>query len=171
MTTPADVKNLVLIGMPGVGKSTVGVLLAKATSRHFLDTDVVIQAREGRSLQQLLNDLGRDAFLRLEARHLTAIDQPHTVIATGGSAVYSPGAMQRLASRGRVIYLRLPLEVIKQRIQNMGTRGVVKEPWQTLAEIYEQRTPLYERWAEVTIDCRDRTADQVVDDVLSALGG
>ena len=171
MTRKDEPKNLILIGMPGVGKSTAGVLLAKATGRDFLDTDVLIQAREGRSLQQLLNTLGRDAFIRLEARHLTALDLGHTVVATGGSAVYSAGAMQRLAAYGRVIYLQLPLEILERRIRNMGTRGIVKEPGQTLAEIYEQRSPLYERWAEFTIDCRDLTADQVVDAILAALGG
>ncbi len=170
MTRTDSGRNLVLIGMPGAGKSTVGVLLAKATSRDFLDTDVLIQHREGRPLQQLLNDLGRDAFIRLEARHLTALDHRHAVIATGGSAVYGAGAMQRLAVRGRIIYLRLPLEVLEHRIRNMGSRGIVKEPRQTLAGIYEERSPLYERWAEITIDGQDRSADQVVDDILAALG-
>jgi shikimate kinase len=166
---PARKDNLVLIGMPGAGKSTVGVLLAKATGRDFLDTDVLIQAREGRSLQQLLDTLGRDAFIRLESRHLTALDARHTVIATGGSAVYGAGAMQRLAAGGRVVYLRLALEILERRIRNMGTRGIVKQPDQTLAEIFRQRSPLYQQWAEITIDGDGMTADQVVDAVLAAL--
>jgi shikimate kinase len=170
MTPSADTKNLVLIGMPGVGKSTVGVLLAKATSRHFLDTDVLIQAREGRSLQQILDADGRTAFLQLEERCLRGLEDRGTVIATGGSAVYSAAAMEHLASRGRIVYLWLPLATLALRIRNMGTRGIVKEPRQTLEEIFEERSPLYARWAEVTVDCRDRTADQVVDDVLSTLG-
>jgi shikimate kinase len=171
MTQSRDRDNLVLVGMPGAGKSTVGVLLAKATGRDFIDTDVLIQAREDRSLQQLLDFLGRDAFIRLETRHLTALGVSRTVIATGGSAVYGAGAMQRLAAGGRVIYLRVPLEVLEQRIRNMGTRGIVKEPHQSLAEIFEERSPLYERWAGITVDCENLTADQVVDTILGALAG
>jgi shikimate kinase len=163
-------QNLVLIGMPGVGKSTVGVLLAKATSRDFLDTDVLIQAREGRSLQQILDAEGRAAFVRLEERYLIGLETSGCVIATGGSAVYSAGAMTHLAARGRIIYLRLPLEVLQERVTNLGARGIVKEPQQTLAEIFRERSPLYARWAQVTIDCLGRTPDQVVDAILAACG-
>ena len=162
--------NLVLIGMPGVGKSTVGVLLAKATSRDFLDTDVLIQAREGRTLQEIMDSDGSAAFIRLEERYLLDIDQGGYVIATGGSAVYSPPAMSHLAARGRLIYLWLPLDVLGERITNMGSRGIVKEPHQTLAAIFEERSPLYARWAQVAIDCRGRTPDQLVGDILKAVG-
>jgi shikimate kinase len=162
--------NLVLIGMPGVGKSSVGVLLAKATSRDFLDTDVLIQSREGRSLQAIMDAEGPAAFIRLEERYLLEIDRGGCVIATGGSAVYSPAAMSHLAARGRVIYLWLPLDVLAERITNMGTRGIVKEPHQTLAAIFEERSPLYGRWAQAAIDCRGRTADQVVGDILKVCG-
>jgi shikimate kinase len=168
MTKWASGENLVLIGMPGVGKSTVGVLLAKATSRDFLDTDVLIQAREGRSLQQILDTEGRTAFLSLEQRYLVDLKASGYVIATGGSAVYSPQAMAHLAANGRIIYLWLPLDGLQERITNLGTRGIVKEPRQTLAEIFAERSPLYARYGQVMIDCRDRTPDQVVSAILAA---
>ena len=162
--------NLVLIGMPGVGKSTVGVLLAKATSRDFLDTDVFIQAREGRALQAILDAEGRDAFCRLEERYTLALDCRDHVIATGGSVVYSRAAMTHLRNSGAVVHLTLPLALLEQRITNMAWRGIVMAPGQTLAQVYAQREPLYRQWADVTVPCDGRTADQVVADVLAAIG-
>ena len=162
MTRPRDNRNVVLIGMPGVGKSTVGVLLAKATSRDFLDTDVHIQVRQGRRLQEILDADGRAAFMRMEERYLLGLDLRDHVIATGGSVVYSEAAMRHLAARGVIVYLRLALPLLERRISNLGVRGVVMARGQTLADLYAERSPLYQRWGQVILDCDGLTADQVV---------
>lgn len=161
--------NIVLIGMPGVGKSTIGVLLAKALSRDFVDTDVLIQAAEGRRLQELIDAKGLDAFLALEERHVAALDVHQSVIATGGSVVYSDSAMAHLKQNALVIYLRLPLEDLEARLTNMDARGVVIAPWQSLADLYHERLPLYEHFADITIDSAGLTHDQTVQAVVRAL--
>jgi shikimate kinase len=170
MPRPASPSNLVLIGMPGVGKSTVGVLLAKATRRDFVDTDVSIQAREGRRLQAILDADGREAFCRLEERYVLALDCRRHVIATGGSVVYSARAMEHLAADGRVIHLTLPLDKLDRRLTDMAWRGIVMAPGQTLAEVLREREPLYRRWADVTVPCEGRSADEVVAAVLAQVG-
>jgi shikimate kinase len=161
--------NIVLIGMPGVGKSTIGVLLAKAANCRFIDTDVTIQAREGRSLQAIIDADGAEAFKRLEAQHIVSLDLAGHVIATGGSAVYSPEAMAHLKAGGTVVHLDLPLELVEHRITNLYTRGVVMAPGQTLRELYDERQPLYRRWADLTVDVSDKTQEQVVDAIVAAL--
>ena len=161
--------NLVLIGMPGVGKSTVGVLLAKAASRDFLDTDVAIQSREGRVLQEIIDVCGRDAFLALEERHVLAIDVRGHVIATGGSVPYSERAMNHLARGGVIIHLELPPDLIERRLTNLQTRGVVMSPRETVAQLYEERTPLYRQWAQITVLCAGKTHEQIVAEILEAL--
>lgn len=165
----ADGRNVVLIGMPGVGKSTVGVLLAKAMSRDFLDTDVYIQAHECRRLQDLLDELGREAFLRLEEGYLMTLDREDCVIATGGSAVYSAPAMEHLGASGVRVHLELPLEDLERRISNLHSRGVVMTRDQTLRGLFEEREPLYREYADVTVDCRGLTHDETVRAVLEAV--
>ena len=157
-----DRDNIVLIGMPGVGKSTVGVLLAKALSMEFVDTDVLIQAAEGRRLQDLIDAEGLDPFLAREERHVCGLQAHNTVIATGGSVVYSDAAMRHLGQTGTVVYLTLPLDELDARITNMDARGVVIAPWQNLADLYHERLPLYEHFAQVTVNCAGLTQDQVV---------
>lgn len=162
--------NIVLIGMPGVGKSTVGVLLAKALSRQFLDTDVHIQAREGCTLQRLIDTRGLSAFCELEQRHILGLDVSGTVIATGGSVVYSAAAMEHLGRGGRIVHLRLDLPRLSRRITNQATRGIVIEPGQSLEGLYRQRRALYEQYAQLSLDCQDLTQDQVVERLLTILG-
>ena len=163
-----DQRNIVLTGMPGVGKSTVGVLLAKATSRNFIDTDVFIQVGEGFALQDIIDSQGVEAFCGIEEKYILCMDYRRSVIATGGSVVYSPPAMAHLKSSGRIVYLNLPLAQLEKRIVNLEVRGVVMGKGQTLASLYEQRRGLYEKYADVTIDCLGLTQDQVVSAILAA---
>ena len=170
MAKPAAEKNIVLIGMPGVGKSTVGVLLAKATSRNFIDTDVLIQSKEGRRLQDILDAQGVEPFCEVEERHVLSLACRRAVIATGGSVVYSPRAMAHLKSAGVVVYLDLDLPAIEARLKNPDSRGIVMPTGQNLRSLYDERTPLYCRYADVTVDCAGRTHEQVVGDIIAALG-
>jgi shikimate kinase len=163
-------KNIVLIGMPGVGKSTVGVLLAKALGRYFLDTDVLIQAMQGRTLQEIIDHDGLAAFCKIEEEYVLCIDLTNAVIATGGSVVYSEPAMRHLAAHGTIIHLDLPVDKIEQRIANLPTRGVVMEKGQTIRSLYNQRQPLYRRYAHHTIDCTGKNHEQIVADIIRVLG-
>ena len=164
-----DEENIVLIGMPGVGKSTCGVLLAKALSRRFIDTDVRIQAEEGGRLQEMIDTRGTAEFCRLEEAHVLALSCRGCVIATGGSVVYSPAAMAHLSSSGVIVHLELPLCAIERRLSNLDSRGVVMAPGQTLRGLFEERRPLYERYAEITIGCEDLTHEDVVREVMAEL--
>jgi shikimate kinase len=162
-------KNIVLIGMPAVGKSTIGVLLAKRLGRYFLDTDVFIQAVSGRGLQQIIDSDGLEKFCRLEAEHILCIDKTDCVIATGGSVVYSDAAMNHLKANGIVIYLSLRLEVIKKRLTDLNIRGVVMGKGQSLDDLYKKRTPLYEKWADDIIDCQKLTHEQTVEKIIEKI--
>ena len=161
--------NIVLIGMPGAGKSTVGVLLAKTLGYAFLDTDLVIQEREGRLLQDLVDQLGVEAFLDREAAAIVSVDCDRTVIATGGSVVCRDGAMEHLRKLGRIVYLRLPLEELERRLHNISTRGIAMAPGETLAHIYDYRSPLYQKYADLTVAMDRQTLEETVEQVLSAL--
>lgn len=162
--------NIVLIGMPGSGKSTVGVLLAKRLGMGFVDTDLLIQAGEGRSLQRLIEINGMRRFCEIECRYAEHVDVSETVIATGGSVVYYDSAMAALKKTGTIVYLKLPLAELQQRLGDLNARGVVLEPGQTLAALYAKRAPLYERWAEVTADLSGLSHDPCVDAILKELG-
>ena len=144
--------NIVLIGMPGCGKSTVGVLLAKALGMDFVDTDVVFQAKEGRKLQRIIEEIGIDAFLKKEEEAILDLALDRTVIATGGSVVYGERAMKRLHENGVVIYIRLPYAEIERRLSNLATRGVTLREGQTLYDLYQERIPLYENEADIVFD-------------------
>lgn len=165
----AQAKNLVLIGMPGVGKSTVGILLAKRLNMSFIDTDVHIQSLEGHRLQELIDTRGLAAFLELEQRCVAALQCAGTVIATGGSVVYGPEAMAHLKAHGRCIHLWLPLPTLTRRVTDLGTRGVVMEPGQTFAALYSARQSLYRQYADLTVDCSGLGHEQVVDRVEHAV--
>lgn len=162
-------KNIVLIGMPGVGKSTVGVLLAKALGRYFLDTDVFIQAIQDRSLQEMIDSEGLAAFCKIEEDYVLCIDLTNAVVATGGSVVYSERAMEHLAAHGVIVHLDLPVDKIEQRIENLYTRGVVMERGQTVRSLYDQRQSLYRQYAQLTIDCTGKNHEQVVTEIAENL--
>ena len=153
--------NLILIGMPGAGKSTVGVVLAKRLGFHFLDTDLIIQAQEKIRLQQIIDLHGVDAFRKIEEQTLLGLYTEHCIIATGGSVVYSREGVEALGRTGYQIYLQVPLQVLQQRIADMGNRGLVMARGQTFAGLYRERTPLYEKFADLTIACGDLNAEQV----------
>jgi shikimate kinase len=162
-------RNVVLIGMPGVGKSTVGVLLAKELSRAFLDTDVLIQSQEGRRLRDIIGEEGMDVFRALEERYILTLDCHEHVIATGGSAVYSEPAMSHLRANGVIIHLTLPLSVLETRIQDLDARGVVRSANKNLCELYLERMPLYARYRDTKIDCSGQTHEEVVNAILAVL--
>ena len=154
--------NLVLIGMPGCGKSTVGVLLAKAMGKAFIDTDVVLQATEGQKLQDMIDVIGVDAFLKKEEDAVCGLDCSNTVIATGGSVVYGQRAMKHLHEHGVVVYIELPYETIEKRLSNLATRGVTLREGQSLRDLYEERVPLYEQTADVICFAEGNEIEQTV---------
>ncbi len=161
--------NIVLIGMPGAGKSTVGVLLAKMISFGFLDTDVLIQAKEGARLQDIIDTRGLKMFRKIEEEHICSVTCLKTVIATGGSAVYSGKGMKHLKKTGNAVYLQLPLEELFGRINNMDSRGVVISPGQTFEDLYRERVCLYEQFADITVHCSGLNHEQVAYGIIGAV--
>jgi shikimate kinase len=164
-----DRANIILIGMPAVGKSTVGVLLAKQLGLDFMDTDLLIQAGENCYLRDIIAARGIDGFCAVEEGYLLKINASGYVIATGGSAVYSSAAMEYLGGLGRIVYLQVSLAQLETRLANIIDRGVVHGPGETIADLYDQRTPLYERFAQTIINCDDLRPDQTVDAICSQL--
>ena len=144
--------NIVMIGMPGAGKSTVGVVLAKTMGMDFVDVDLVICRRNGGNLQSIVDSHSLEDFLRLEAEAALSLDCEGSVIATGGSMVYSEDAMAHLKSIGTIVYLKAELGELEARIHNLTTRGIAFKPGETLADIYKGRVPLYEKWADITVE-------------------
>jgi shikimate kinase len=161
--------NVVLIGMPGAGKSTVGVLLAKRLAKGFIDTDLLIQTAEGRTLQDIVDHEGHLALRAIEERELCRLAARNQVIATGGSAVYSPDAMGALEAEGIVVYLRVTLATLAERVTNLDSRGIAKAAEQSFEDVFNERTPLYERHARITVDCDGRSPDAVVEAICAAL--
>lgn len=162
-------ENVVLIGMPGVGKSTVGVVLAKVLGYEFIDADLLIQKAEGKLLHEIIDERGTDGFIEVENRVNSQIDTHRSVIATGGSVVYGKEAMEHLRSIGTVVYLKQNLRPLERRLRNLKGRGVVLKPGQTLADLYKERTILYEKYADVTVEQYKLTVDQSLKKVLKAL--
>ena len=162
-------ENVVMIGMPGAGKTTLGVLLAKALSRPFLDTDILIQTREGRSLREIIRTDGMDRFRSLEERHAISLDCRGHVIATGGSVVYSPRAMEHLRSNGVTLYLEISLPLLTRRVGDMDERGIVRAPDQSLALLYKERAPLYERYADLRVLCDGKVHEEIVREMVQQL--
>lgn len=163
--------NIILIGMPGSGKSSVGVVLAKATGYRFLDVDLLIQEREGALLQDILNERGVDAFLDVERDAVCSLDCRRTVVAPGGSCVCREEAIAHMRKLGTVVYLKLSLNEVEGRIHNLATRGIALEPGQTLADVYEYRTPLYEKCAHITVPADGQSLAGTVEAVKQALAG
>lgn len=145
-------ENIILIGMPGCGKSTVGVVLAKVLGYHFIDADLLIQEREDRLLSEIIEEEGPEGFNRIENEVNASIDAHRTVIATGGSVVYGNEAMKHLREIGTVLYLRLSLEELQTRLGDLVERGISMKEGQTLKDLYEERTPLYEKYAQLIVD-------------------
>lgn len=166
----ADKSNIVLIGMPGSGKSTVGVLLAKASGKGFMDTDLLIQSSTGCTLQQIVNTHGYEALRDEEERVLSSLAVSDHVIATGGSAVYSHRAMKHLGEDGVVVFLDVSLASIRQRIGDYSLRGISKRPEQTLDELFTERLALYRQYSDITVGGNNQTQQQVCNEVLAALG-
>ena len=162
-------KNIILIGMAGAGKSTLGVLLAKALGMDFLDSDIVIQKTDGRKLQEILDQDGMDAFLKIEEDVLSSINVENTVIATGGSAVYSDAAMQHLKKNGAVVYLDVPFPELQKRLTNIKTRGIAIRKGHTLRDVFEERLVLYKKYADITVDCINMTVEENVEKIIAAL--
>ncbi len=164
-------KNIIIIGMPGAGKSTMGVVLAKTLGRNFIDTDIVIQEHAGRLLQEIIDEEGPEGFLAIEEKTILSLDCRNAVIATGGSVVFSKKAMEHLKARGVVIYLKISCEEMVRRLDNITTRGIVLARSQSLPEMYAQRIPLYEKYADITIDCSKDDFENSIGNVIDELSG
>ncbi len=143
--------NLIFIGMPSSGKSTLGRMLAKELQRPFIDTDDVIRQLNGCELHQIMDRDGLDGFLQREVEAICTVDTQNTVIATGGSAIYSPVGMEHLKKLGRIIYVAISYDTLEQRVGDPHLRGVVLAPGKTLRDLYEERVPLYEKYADLTL--------------------
>ncbi len=161
--------NIILIGMPGCGKSTIGVLLAKSMLADFVDTDLIIQNKYKKSLCEIINEEGLDAFKEKENNVLAELKAENSVIATGGSAVYCPEGMKNLKKDGKIIYLKLSPSEIKNRIKNITTRGIAMKEGTTIEQLYEERAELYEKYADIVIDCENTTPEGCVDRVVKEL--
>ena len=161
--------NLILIGMPGCGKSTVGVLLAKSMLYNFIDTDLIIQGEYSLPLSEIIEKRGTEAFKEIENDILKDLKVKSTVIATGGSAVYGDAAMKHLQSIGTVIYLRASYETVAQRVSDISGRGVVTRHGQTLLDIFNERSPLYEKYAHTVCDMDGKTVEDNLKTVLAAI--
>ena len=167
MATRIMKNNIVLIGMPGVGKSTVGVVLAKKMGYRFIDSDLLIQEEENALLHQIIEEKGIDGFNKIEEKVNAAIQVENAIIATGGSVVYGQKAMEHLKQIGTVIYLELPLEELKERLGDLHQRGVSMREGQTLEKLYQERRPLYEKYADMVINCDKKQIREIVEEISS----
>ena len=161
--------SIILVGMPGAGKSTLGVMLAKALTKDFVDTDLLIQLNEGQSLQSIMNKQGYLALRDLEEQALLRYEFFNHIVATGGSAVYSEKGMQHLKTFGQVIYLNVSLNELRKRIQNYEQRGIAKRPEQSFADLFEERQSLYQQYADIEIICDGLTDTQCLEKLIKAL--
>lgn len=162
-------KNIVLIGMPGVGKSTIGVLLAKIISRSFIDTDISIQSKGKKTLQEIIDTQGVESFCKIEEKAVLSVCCSHSVIATGGSVVYSKKAIEFLKKSGILIHLYLPLSDLKKRLKNISHRGIVMFYSGSLEQLFDERLPLYEQYGDIRINCIGKNHEEVVNEILFKL--
>lgn len=161
--------NIVLIGMPGAGKSTVGVVLAKKLGYRFIDSDLVIQDKYGKLLHELIEENGVEGFWQIENDVNASLDTHKSIIATGGSAVYGARAMEHLREIGTVVYLQLPYEEVAERLGDLNARGVTLQPGQTLGDLYRERSPLYEKYAHVVITCSGKMLREIVAEIAQTV--
>ncbi len=164
-------RNLILTGMPACGKSTLGVVLAKTLGMRFVDTDLLIQEVENRKLQEIIDEQGMEEFLRIEERVLSGVRTENSIISTGGSAVYSDKAMKHLKSIGDVVYIKLSLNEVERRLNNIKTRGIAMKPGETLADLYNMRVPLYEKYADITIETEGMGIEESIEILVKKLKG
>lgn len=161
--------NIILIGMPGSGKTTIGTELSEVIGYGYIDSDSVIVAREGKRLNEIIAEVGREAFLDIEAKVNSELCADRCVIATGGSVIYRDTAMQKLKTLGKIVYLKLPYEVIESRLGDLKKRGVALKDGFTLKDLYEERTPLYEKYADVVAELNGRSIAESVKAVAEAI--
>ena len=169
--TNAQTQNIILIGMPGAGKSTLGIVLAKIMNKSFIDADLIIQNQMDKTLQKIIDSLGPDGFIDVENQILSEITAENTVIATGGSAVYSDAAMNHLREIGTVVYLKISYETLLSRLSDFSERGVVLKGGMGMSvrELYDERRPLYEKYADITVDVNDLSITAAARKVADAL--
>ncbi len=167
----AEKNNVVLIGMPGAGKSTLGIVLAKIVNKDFIDADLVIQNQCDKTLQKIIDACGPEGFIQVENQILSDLQADNSVIATGGSAVYSDEAMAHLAEIGTIVYLKINYESLTSRLSDLQARGVVLKGGigMSLRELYDERLPLYEKFAQITVDVNDLTITAAARKVADAL--
>lgn len=162
-------ENIVLIGMPGAGKSTIGVILAKILGYSFIDSDLVIQERTGKLLKDIIASEGEEGFLKVEGEINASLTCRNSIIATGGSVVYEENAMNHLKEIGTVIYLCVPYRELEKRLSNLTARGVVLKKDMTLSDLYNERSVLYEKYADIIVDEESLEIESTVERILSAL--
>jgi len=162
-------QNIILIGMPGAGKSTTGIVLAKKTGYKFIDSDLLIQEKYGMLLQDIIEKYGTEGFNKIENNINSSIKTDKSVIATGGSVVYGKEAMKHLKSIGKIIYLELPFNEISNRLGNLEQRGVSMKKNQTLKSLYNERIPLYEKYADIVINCKGLEIRKTIDLICNTL--
>ncbi len=162
--------NIVLIGMPGAGKTTLGTELSELLDYDYIDSDSVIVARTGRRLSDIIAEEGTEAFLDIEGKVNAELDVENCIIATGGSVIYRDFAMQKLKERGVIVYLKLPYEVIRKRLWDLTKRGVALKEGYTLKDLYDERTPLYEKYADITVELSGQSVEKSVEQIRKALG-
>jgi shikimate kinase len=161
--------NIVLIGMPGAGKSTIGVILAKVLGYQFVDSDLVIQKQENRLLHEIIAADGLEKFIEIENQVNSELDAENSVIATGGSVIYGKEAMEHLRSIGKIVYIKLSYKAISKRLGNIKQRGVVLKKGQNLQGLYEERCPLYEKYADLIIDAEGLDVEVLMETIKNLL--
>ena len=161
--------NIILIGMPGVGKSTLGVILAKVLGYKFIDTDLIIQENEKLLLSQIIAKYGVDGFINKENNIVSKIDVSKTVIATGGSVVYGFEAMKNLKRLGKVVYIKQDFDRIKERVENIQGRGVVLKEYQSFLDLYNERIPLYEMYADIIVEQENKDVEDTLNDIIKII--
>lgn len=162
--------NIILIGMPASGKSTAGVILAKFLGYDFVDTDILIQEHTGKLLHELISEHGMEGFKKIEESINASVDCQHSIISPGGSVIYGEKAMQHFQEIGTIIYLRLPYEELEKRLGNLKSRGVVLKDGQTLLDLYNEREPYYQKYADIIIDETGKSVEETIGEIAAKMG-